>query len=553
VSDDQPTADESRAILAQPLAPTGVRGLDQVLGQGLPRGALAIIMGPPGSGKTVLANQIAFAAARAGQRAVVFTALAESTSNLIIHLRSFTFFDDELVGNMVQLLSMQQFLRGGLRAAGDELVAAARRARASVVVLDGFRGVRGVDLDPQAARQFLYNVGTTLSVLGGTTIITSEADPRDPAFFPEATTADVIIGLHYTLNGVRQMRALEAIKVRGSAPLPGLHGLQIENEGAVVYPRLEARIGMTSRRQMERTLTTLGADTAIPESAAGDPVPFGVAELDTLLGGGLTRDTSTLLAGGPGTGKTLISLLFALAGARAGEPTVFLGFRESLRQLLLKADSFGVGGHLREALRQGGLLTLLRWAPVELTPDIVADQLLTVLDRVGARRLVVDSISEVERAVLGSGNGGRVDNYLGALIEALRDRSVTGIFIKETRQSVGSRVDFADEPASVLAENVLLLEQLEQRGGLHRVLSVLKTRFAAHDATLWEFAIAPPDGIRLIAPLRRDVETPVGTTFDPSRTGAGPSQSEPPRGHASRRGQSSGQGTEGASPPETRR
>jgi circadian clock protein KaiC len=234
------TSDSSGTIGPPPLTPTGIRGLDEALGGGLPRGSLVIIMGPPGSGKTTLANQMAFASVRAGRRALVLTALSESTSKLIAHLRGFSFFDDNLVSDDLQFLSLQQFLSEGLEAGSSALINLVRRGRADLVVLDGFRGVRGVDVDPQAARQFLYDVGSSLSIVGKTAIVTSEADPRDPLFFPEATTADVIIGLHYDVAGVRQRRKLEVIKMRGAAPLPGLHGLDLAHEGAIVYPRLEA-------------------------------------------------------------------------------------------------------------------------------------------------------------------------------------------------------------------------------------------------------------------------------------------------------------------------
>ena len=138
-------------------------------------------------------------------------------------------------------MSLEQFLPQGLEATADELLAMARETEAGLVVLDGFRGVRGAERDPQRARQFLYDLGSALSVRGATTLITSEVDPREPSFFPEATTADVIVGLHYSLNGVRQRRGLEAIKTRGTQPLPGLHGLELTDDGAVVYPRLWRR------------------------------------------------------------------------------------------------------------------------------------------------------------------------------------------------------------------------------------------------------------------------------------------------------------------------
>jgi circadian clock protein KaiC len=516
---DQPSVD-----------PTGVANLDLVLGGGIPRGTLVIVVGPPGSGKTTLANQMAFAAARNGRKAMVLTALSEPTSKLIAHLRSFTFYDDELVGDMVQFLSLQQFLPDGLESTGDELVAAARRARAGYVVLDGFRGVRGVDVDPQAARQVLYDVGTTLSVLGTTTLITSEADPRDPAFFPEATTADLIVGLHYSLWGVRQWRGIEAIKVRGGAPLSGLHGLSLNADGAIVYPRLEARVAAASHGSRLGQLDSGDdADIQLEQQGALDGrAAFGIPGLDNLLGGGLTRGTSTMVVGGLGTGKTMLALHFALAGAQAGEATLFLSFRESRRQLMVKAEPFALGDTLRATLAPAGALTLFRWAPVELVPDIMADQLMASLDELGIRRLVVDSSAELERAVA-EGPRPRVDNYLAALVEALRMRGVTALFTKEVRQVEAFELDFSNNAISVMAENVLLLRKVEQEGQLRRLLSIIKMRFSAYaTSTVHEFSISAPDGISVSEAPALGTETAAGEGESPG--GRGSSVQENPEG-----------------------
>ncbi len=490
--------------------PTGVPNLDHLLGGGLPRRALAIVVGPPGSGKTTIANQMAFAAARDGRRVLVFTAFSEPSNKLVEHLRTFSFYQSDMVGERIQFLSLQQFLERGLEATSDEIVRLTRQRRAALVVLDGFRGIRGPDTHPRIAREFLYDVGTRLSVLGATSIITSEADPRDPAFFPEATTADVIIGLHHSLRGVRQFRALEVVKARGASLLPGLHGLRLSSGGANVYPSLESRVARWALGEPD------GNDTlesiSPPDAYQDRREPFDLPELDRLLDGGLPDRTTTLLVGSLGTGKTLLGLHFALARVRAGAPTLFLGFRENLPQLLRKADAFDLGKELRAAIAPSGNLTLQRWPAVELVPDIVADRLLTAIDRMGAQYVVVDGVAELQHAVMHDTDAARVSDFLTALNEAFQSRGITSLFISEHPKVIASQIDFSTDPISVLAENVLLQQQVQYRGRLHRVLSVVKMRFSAHDYLLREFTIEAPQGIRVLAPFESGEDVLEGIT-----------------------------------------
>ncbi|HEX8035631.1 MAG TPA: ATPase domain-containing protein [Ktedonobacterales bacterium] len=493
---------------------TGVSNLDQLLAGGLPRNAFVLIMGRPGSGKTTLANQIAFHAARSGKRVLILTALSESTSKLIAHLRSFDFFDQSLIGGPIQFLSLQPLLDQGLEAAGREILSMARRMSADMVVLDGFRGMRGIEGAPLLARQFLYDVGTTLSTMGSMFLVTTETEPTDPTFYPETTTADVIIALHYNVVDVAQRRTLEVIKARGRAPLPGLHSLALSSKGAIIYPQFEVRVIQELLDQRHRLDEHIPVNTVAPSERASsvgtstvdvsetsdgqDYAPFGLPELDHLMNGGLTRATSTLVAGSSGTGKTLLALNFAVAGVRAGEPTLYVGLREGLDQILAKADAFNLGRDLRQALLPGGGLTLLRIPPIQLNPDVVADRLLGELDRIGAKRLIVDSIYELERAIRTSEHPRRLDDYLAALLEALHARRVTALFTRETEKALAASLDFSGEPLSVLAENVILLQQVVFRQELYRLLSVLKMRMSPHDNTLREFRIVSPSGITVL-------------------------------------------------------
>jgi len=481
--------------VALPVDPTGVRGLDVVLGGGLPRRALALVSGPPGSGKTTLAAQLAVAAARAGRRALIVTAFAESTDKLIAHLRTYRFFDADLLGAGLDILSLGQFLDAGMARLAEEVIGLVRDRRAQLVVLDGFDGVRGIDPDPQVARRLLYAVGNAAAALGATTLVTSVADPRDITFAPQATVADVIVRLGYDLVGMRERRRLEVVKIRGAAPLPGLHALTLGADGAAVYPRLESRVAVARRRGepagMRASVNDAGEMAPSPET----PVAFGLPALDTLVAGGFAG--TTLLAGEVGTGKTLLGLQFALAGVARGEPAVLLSFRESRRELQRLADAFALGPRLRAALRPGGGLTLLDVdvPPVELDADVVADELLDVLDEMKARRLVVDSSADLERAVAVSGGVDRVDDYMGAFTVALRTRDVSALFVKES--SIARPGAIAADGLAPRVDNVLLLQQEAPDGRSRREFVILKTRFAAHDTARYPYAIVAPMGIVL--------------------------------------------------------
>ena len=223
-------------------------------------------------------------------------------------------------------------------------------------------------------------------------------------------------------------------------------------------------------------------------------VAFGVAELDALVGTGLNVGTTTLVAGSPGVGKTTLGLHFLGEGVRAGEPVLFCGFMESPAQLLEKARMFGIDLSTADASDQARLLVL---AGHDIEPDQVADIVTRDIERRGVRRLVIDSAAELQR---GLRSEARIPEFLAALVSYLRAREVTSYLTLDISMIVGPALELAGTPLSVIAENLLVLRQVEFRSRLHRVLSVLKMRFSEYEPAIYEYTLTPGAGIQIVGP-----------------------------------------------------
>lgn len=450
---------------------TGVPNLDLVLGGGLQRGATVMVIGAPGTGKTMLAQQIAFSLAARGENTLFFTGYSEPHDKLLAHSGSLSFFAEERIGEEIWLLNLTDLLAHGEAATEDAIVSAARQRRASLVVLDGFRSMRRFLPDDLSVAHFLYSLGTKLSMLGTTTLVVVEGDPYEPARYPELTVCDVILSLHHPRHGNRSRRLLEVIKLRGGVPLEGLHPFRLDRDGVTIYPRFEAVAGGTGREWV------------------GGRVSVGVPALDALLDGGLTAGTTTLCVGNPGVGKTLLGLHFAAAGAKVGEPALVLGFMEDEAQLREKGRVFGLNLDAAEASGNLRLMVLPGW-------DLEADQLALLLrediERRGVRRLVIDSAGEINRGIA---EPERKADFMAALVTYLRAQGVTTYITLDLNTILGPTLELTDVPLSVVAENLLILRYAEYDGALHRLLSVLKTRFSSYDARLHEYGIVAGSGI----------------------------------------------------------
>jgi len=448
--------------------PTGTPSLDALTGGGIPAQSLSVITGSPGTGKTVLAMQVMFAQARLGRRCIYFTTLSEPALKVLRYMRLFSFFDESLLHDRVHFVDLGSTL---LTANADEVVAEVRgrieRDEPDFVVIDSFKAIHElVGRDPGVGRSLAYELAVSLASWGATTLLLGEYTPQEVGLLPEFAIADGIIQLSNERQGLTRLRELEILKLRGAAYVAGAHFFEICADGVHLYPRVG----------------TIGEAASAP--AAHPVAPSGIAGLDEMLRGGLPGGSTTLVEGGTGTGKTLLSLRFLLEGVQRGEPGIYFGLEEG--PLQLRAVMRGVDSDLERA-EQSGALTLHHTPPVELNPDKFLGDAITLIREVGARRVVFDSSTSLALAVP---SPTRFRELLFALSAQLRALAVTSIFTAEIPELLGA-TQLSGRAISPIADNVILLRYVEIGGRLDRAISVLKARGVAHAPELRRFAIGP--------------------------------------------------------------
>jgi circadian clock protein KaiC len=457
---DAPGGDDSD--LAR--VPSHVGGLDAVLNGGFLQGGLYMIQGPPGAGKTILASQVLYGRASAGERALFVTVLGENHGRMFAHLRPMRFFDVSLVPDQVTYISAYHALGDeGLKGVATLLRREVHARGATLLVLDGVSAVEAKAGSKFEMQRFTHELQTLASMTGCTMFLLTTSDSDEA---PERTMVDGLIELRQQGLGVRNERRMLVQKLRGSGCLEGEHAFRITGDGITVFPRIEALFAMPTRRDR-------------PPVAR---VSTGVASLDAMFGGGIPAWTVTALVGPSGAGKTTLGLQF-LSVSNAAEPGLLFGCDETPERLRLRAATMKLG--VVEAEQRGDVELL--WYPVgEHILDELGHRLLDAVRRRGVKRLVIDGVAGFQQAAL---EPERIVRFWSALSNELRALGVTTLHTSWIADLVANEFRVPASGVAPLAETIVLMRYVELRSQLHRLISLVKVRDSTFDPTIRAFTI----------------------------------------------------------------
>jgi len=453
------------------LLPTGVPGLDDLLGGGVPEFSFNLLAGTPGSGKTTMAHQIMFSLANPTRRAIFFTVLGEPALKMLRYQQQFPFFDPEKIDDSIRFVNLSaDLLEGNFDAVLARITEEVRAFGASLVFVDSFRSVvqtaRGLDDGPAGLQHFVQQLGMQMTSWLATTFLIGEYLVPEEESSPVFTVADGIIWLSQLVHRDALVRKIQVVKLRGHAQRLGMHTFRIDEQGLRIFPR--AMVGQG-----------LGAPVRFKPTQR---LSMGVPAIDTMLGGGLPAGYSMLVVGPSGSGKTVLATQFLEEGARVGEPGIIAAFEKSPNQLMSQR---------LDALVESGSAGVINTRTLDLSLDEVLHDLIEMIIKMKAKRVVIDSLSGFEMA-LASVFREDFRESLYRLVASLTQLGVTVLMTAETEDRY-TDLRFSSYGNAFLADAILMQRYIELHGRLRRVLSVVKVRASAHSDHLHFYDIHDGD------------------------------------------------------------
>jgi circadian clock protein KaiC len=461
-------------------APTGIQGLDYILLGGFPRNRVYLIQGDPGVGKTTMGLQFLLEGMRAGEPGLYIT-LSETGEELRAVAASHGWSLDglaiyeQMIGEEALAeeettvfypaeVELGETIKGMLKEVD--------RVKPRRIVLDSLSEIR---LLAQSGLRYRKQILALKQFFSGRNVTVLCLDDRTSEFQDiqlQSVPHGVVELERYTPVYGAARRRLQLVKVRGLAFRDGFHDFNVITGGIVVYPRLVAA--------EHRTIPT------------HEQVPTGIPELDTMVGGGLDRGTSTLIMGPAGSGKSALATQHVVSAAKRGEKAAMFLFEESLGSVLARSASLGMP---LEPLVNEGMVTIRQIDPAQLQPGEFAHLVREAVEDRGARVLVIDSLNGFLNAVP---EERFLLLHLHELLSYLGQNGVATILVFAQHGLVGHMQSTVD--VSYLADAVILLRYFEAAGRIHKAISVVKKRSGPHETAIRSLTMGK-GGLKIGPPL----------------------------------------------------
>jgi len=451
--------------------PSGVPGLDEVLGGGIPEFSLNLIVGGAGSGKTTLGQQIMFANATPERKALFFTVIGEPPIKMLRYMQQHSFFDASKVGESIRFIHLgEEAQEGGLAKVLDCIVKEVEASNPAIVVVDSFRAVMRRTLATSTGelevQDFMQRLALHLTSCEATTFLLGEYGDgeHDNSVF---TVSDGIVWLTQAVQGNSIVRKLQVQKMRGQAQIAGLQTMRLTDDGVRVFPRLSKPAeGTGAVKPLENRLTT------------------GVPALDEMTGGGIPAGYSVLVCGPSGSGKTLLTNQFLLEGIERGEPGVLAVFEKRPNEYLHATPHGGAFDRLVKEKK----LEIVYVRPLDLSIDETLTAIREAVVRTGAKRAVIDSLSGLELALAPTFR----EDFRESLYRMVGGLTGMGVTVMSTVELPDSFtvLQFSPHGIAFLSDAIIMQRYLEIGGQLKRAISVVKVRGSQHSKELREYEVS---------------------------------------------------------------
>lgn len=460
---------------------SGIEGFDIISHGGIPKRRTTLISGTSGAGKTVFSTQYLYKGASDYGENCVFVTFEERPADIIENMKSFGWDIKKLQGEKKwafvdaspsdeDMVEIGQYDLGAFIARIEHAI---NKVKAKRIVIDSLSSLFTHYQDPGIIRRELYRLASRLKEIGVTCLITGERSASEgpiSRYGVEEFVSDNVILLHNRLNarGERE-RTIEILKFRGASHDSEEAPLIVSGQGMFVYPRPKPKLR---------------------GKGFSEKISMGIKGMDNLFYGGVYKNSSTLVSGASGTGKTVLSLHFTMEGANKGESSILIEFEESPDQLFRNAASFG--WDLKKYVKEG-LVHLICHYP----EDLKAEQYLKMIQdwtiEHKAKRVAVDSLSALQRIY----SEEKFREFVIGQNAFFKMQNVTSLLTNTSSQLLGM-TEITETHLSTATDNIIILKYVELGGKMRRLMSILKQRGSMHIKELMEYEVNQTNGMEIL-------------------------------------------------------